>query len=50
MKIVHENLLLPFEGNIEGGHGNKENQQDANEPEDCILVVSDDGVPGTEIA
>ena len=45
---VHQNLLLPFEDNIEGGPENKGNQQYANEPQDCTLTVSDDGVPGTD--
>ena len=49
MKIVHWNLFLPFGGNIEGGPDNEGNQQDADGPKDCILAVSDDGVPGTEV-
>ena len=48
MKIVHQNMLLPFGGNIEGGSENKGSQQDVDRPQDCILVVSDDGFPETE--
>ena len=41
MKIVHQNLLLPFEGNIEGVQGDEENWQDVDEPHDSISAVSD---------
>ena len=49
MKMVNENLLLPFEGNIVGGPQNEGSQQDANGPQDSILVVSDDSVHETEV-
>ena len=42
MKIVHQNLLLPFGGNIEGGSENEGSWQDVNGPQDCILAVSDE--------
>ena len=32
-----------------GGPENEGNQQDVNEPQNCILAVSDDGVPGIEV-
>ena len=44
VKVAHQNLLLPFEGNIKGGPENEESQQDVNGPQDCILTVSDYGV------
>ena len=43
VKIVHQNLLLPFGGNIEGDSENERSQQDVSGPQDCILAVSDDG-------
>ena len=43
VEIVHENLLLPFGGNIKGGPVDKGNQQDVNEPQDSIITVSSDG-------
>ena len=46
MKIVHQNLLLPFEGNIEGEWG-KLTKFD--EPQDSFLAVSNDGVMGAEV-
>ena len=49
VKIIHQNLLLPFGGNIERNSENKGNQQGVNGPPDCILAVSDDGVPETEV-
>ena len=50
MKIVHQNLLLPFGGNIEEDSENEGSQQGVDGPTDCILAVSDNGVPGTEVA
>ena len=49
VKIVYQNLLLPFGGNIEGSSENEGSQQDVNRPWDCILAVSDDWVPETEV-
>ena len=49
VKIVHQNPLLPFGGNIEGGSENEGSQQDVDRPQDCILEVSDDWVPETEV-
>ena len=49
MKIVQQNLLLPFGGNIKGSPEDEGSCQDANGPQDCILTVSDDGVPETEV-
>ena len=49
MKIVHQNLLLPFGGNIKEGPENEGTQQNANKPKECILAVSDDSVQGTEV-
>ena len=48
VKIVHQNLLLPFEGNIEEDSENEGNWQGVDGPPDCILAVSDDGLSGTE--
>ena len=42
MWVVHQNLLLPFGGNVEGSE-NEESQQDVIGPSDCIQAVSDDG-------
>ena len=49
VKIVHQNLLLSFGGNIKGDPEKEESQQNANEPQDCISAVSDDGVIGAEV-
>ena len=50
VKIVHQNLLFPFGGNVEEGPKNKGNwQQAANKPQDCILAASDEAVSGTEV-
>ena len=49
VKIVHWNLLLPFGGNIEGDSENEESLQNVDSPQDCILAVSDDEVPETEV-
>ena len=48
VKIVHQNLLLPFGGNIKGGPENEGNWQNVDEPQDCILAVSGHGVQGIE--
>ena len=42
---MHWNPLLPFGEYID----NEVSWQDADGPQDCILVVSDDGMPGTEV-
>ena len=49
VKIVHQNLLLLFGGNIKDSPENEGNWQNANEPQDCILAVSDDGGTGIEV-
>ena len=49
MKIVHQNLLLLFGGNVKEYSKNEGSQQAADGPPDCILTVSDDGVPETEV-
>ena len=36
-------------GNIKGDSENERSQQDVNGCQDCILVVSDDGVPETKV-
>ena len=43
-------MLLPFRGNIAGGSENEGGVQDVDRPQDCILAVSDVGVPETEVA
>ena len=48
VKIVHWNWLLTYEGNIEEDSEN-EGSWHVNGPLDCILAVSDDGVPKTEV-
>ena len=40
VRVVYQNLLLPFGGSIEQDPGKEENQQDVNEPQDSILAVS----------
>ena len=47
VKIVHQNLLLSFGGNIKEDSENEGSQQGVNRPPDCILAVSDD-IPGNE--
>ena len=49
VKIVHQNLLLPFGGNIEEGSENVGSQQVVDGPPDCILAVSDDAVSETAV-
>ena len=49
VKIVHQNLILPFVYNIKGDSENDGCQQGVDGLPDCILAVSDDGVPGTEV-
>ena len=49
MKIKHQSPLLQFWSNIEGEPENVGNWQNASEPQDCILVVSDDGEMGVKI-
>ena len=47
VNIVHQNLLLPFGGNVQGSE-NDESQQDVDGLSDCIQSVSDDGEAETE--
>ena len=48
VKILHWSLLLPFGGNIEESSENEGSWQGVDGPPDCILAVSEDGVPETE--
>ena len=48
-KVVHQILLLPFGGNIEGGPESEGSQQDANRPQYCIYTVLDDVVLETGV-
>ena len=41
VRIVHQNFLLLFKGNIEGDPANKENWQDINDPKDSTSADSD---------
>ena len=49
VKVVHQYLVLPFGDNIEGGTENEGSQQDVDGPQDCILTVSEDCMPETEV-
>ena len=49
VKGVHQNLLLLFGGNIEVSPENEGSWHDVNKSQDCILTVSDDDVPETEV-
>ena len=49
VKIVHQNLLLLFGGNIQEDSENEGSWQGVDGPPDCILAVSDDGVSEIEI-
>ena len=49
VKIEHQNLVLPFWGNIKEDFENKESIQGVSGPPDCILAVSNDGVPESEV-
>ena len=49
VKIIHQNLLLPFGGNIEENSEDMGKWQGVNRPPDCILAASDEGVPETEV-
>ena len=40
-RVVHQNLLLPFGGNIEGDPGNEENWQEVNDAQESISRDSD---------
>ena len=48
VKVVHQNLLLPFDNNVEDSE-NEESQQDVDGPPDCIQAVSDDVKAETKV-
>ena len=41
MRVVHQNLLLPYGGDIEEDSGDEESWQEADDPQDSNLVDSD---------
>ena len=48
VKVVHQNLLLPFGSSVKDSE-DKEGQQDVNGLSDCIQTVSDDGKAETKV-
>ena len=41
MRVVDQNLLLPFGGNIKGDSWDEKSQQEVSDPQDSISVDSD---------
>ena len=48
-KLYTETCYSHLEATLRWGPENERSQQDADRPQDCILTVSDDGVPETEV-